>query len=334
MTRLKVLDGWRGISIALVLAGHLLPLGAKAWEMNGAIAGFGMAIFFTLSGFLITSVLMKDASVARFLIHRLMRIVPLAWLASIVTLLAIGADSSAYLPHLFFYANKEPMAITFATQHFWSLCVEVQFYAAATIIVLVAERRGLLVFPALALLVTAWRIFNHKMMVINTEFRVDEILSGCALALAYHRWPEKFEAGWWRGVPWIAAPMLLLSAHPVGGPLDYARPYIASLLVGSTLGLREGSALRRVLSGAALGYLANVSYALYIIHGCLMGSWLADGDTTMRYLKRPLLFAATFVLAHLSTRYYERFFIDLGRRWAHRFLPKPPVELTSLPSRR
>ena len=57
--RLDVLDGWRGLSILLVLLGHLFPLGPKAWQMNGAVAGTGMAIFFTLSGCLITSVLLK-----------------------------------------------------------------------------------------------------------------------------------------------------------------------------------------------------------------------------------------------------------------------------------
>ena len=44
-----------GVSIALVLAGHLLPLGPKSWQMNGAVAATGMALFFILSGFLSTS---------------------------------------------------------------------------------------------------------------------------------------------------------------------------------------------------------------------------------------------------------------------------------------
>ncbi len=43
--RLQVLDGWRGISILLVLAGHLFPLGPKVWQLNGIIASSGMAIF-------------------------------------------------------------------------------------------------------------------------------------------------------------------------------------------------------------------------------------------------------------------------------------------------
>ena len=55
---LAVLDGWRGISILLVLASHLLPLGPKGWQLNATAGPMGMALFFTLSGFLITRFLL------------------------------------------------------------------------------------------------------------------------------------------------------------------------------------------------------------------------------------------------------------------------------------
>ena len=63
------------------MAGHWLPLGPKAWELNGAVAASGMALFFTLSGFLITQLLLRDDRVGPFLIRRLFRILPLAWMA-------------------------------------------------------------------------------------------------------------------------------------------------------------------------------------------------------------------------------------------------------------
>ena len=65
-----MLDGWRGISILLVLAGHLFPLGPKSLAVNAGIAALGMAIFFTLSGFLITTTLLYRPSVVEFLIRR------------------------------------------------------------------------------------------------------------------------------------------------------------------------------------------------------------------------------------------------------------------------
>ena len=74
-----MLDGWRGISILLVLLAHLMPLGPKAWRLNETAGPLGMALFFTLSGFLITRFLLRNDSIAEFLIHRFFRIVPLAW---------------------------------------------------------------------------------------------------------------------------------------------------------------------------------------------------------------------------------------------------------------
>ena len=316
--RLGVLDGWRGISILLVLMGHLLPLGPKAWELNGAVAGVGMAIFFTLSGFLIVSVLLRDDNIRRFLIHRFMRIVPLAWLAATIALVCLRADASSFAAHLLFYANEVPWVLTPATGHFWSLCVEVQFYVFIALIVGLFGRRAMFILPLVGLLVTCYRIRDHHPMVINTQFRVDEILSGCLLALLFHYRRQVFDAPVLKFIPLIALPLLLLSAHPAGGALGYARPYIASTLVGSTLGLACAAPLRALLLARVLKYIAKISYALYVIHGVLMGSWLNEGGTLAKYAKRPLFFALTFGLAHLSTRYYEKAFIDWGHRLAGR----------------
>ena len=63
-----------------------------------------------------------------------------------------------------------------------------------------------------------------------------------------------------------------------------------------------------------LAYIATISYALYIIHGGLEHTWLGDGEKIIKYVKRPLLFAATFLLAHLSTFYFEKYWIDLGKK--------------------
>ena len=117
-------------------------------------------------------------------------------------------------------------------------------------------------------------------------------------------------------LPWALLPLLLLSAHPAGAGLNYVRPYLSALLVGSTLALPPGHPLGRLLAARTLKYLATISYALYVVHGCLVESWLASGSTAVKYLKRPLFLLVTFGLAHLSTRFYERFFIRLGRRWA------------------
>src|SRR4051812_41940042 len=91
--RIPVLDGWRGVSILLVLAGHMLPLSPKWLHLNFAVSAAGLSIFFFLSGFLVASMLLGNDNVASFFVRRLFRIVPLAWLAVLV-LLAIEMPSS------------------------------------------------------------------------------------------------------------------------------------------------------------------------------------------------------------------------------------------------
>jgi peptidoglycan/LPS O-acetylase OafA/YrhL len=148
---------------------------------------------------------------------------------------------------------------------------------------------------------------------INTYFRVDEILAGCILALLYN-----FGSSVKRYIsllnPVYMLPLLLLSAHPDGGVVCYFRPYIAMLLIGSTLFKTEVVWWNKWLTNSILVYLASISYALYVIHGGLRFTWLGEGDTIVKYAKRPLLFAATFLLAHLSTFYYEKYWIDLGKK--------------------
>ena len=91
---LTVLDGWRGLSILLVLAAHLFPLGQKAWQFNYGVGILGMVLFFTLSGFLITSFLLKKQSIPGFLIRRFFRIIPLAWLYLAVALAGQAASTA------------------------------------------------------------------------------------------------------------------------------------------------------------------------------------------------------------------------------------------------
>jgi peptidoglycan/LPS O-acetylase OafA/YrhL len=314
--RLGVLDGWRGISILLVLLGHLFPVGPKAWALNNAVAGAGMAIFFTLSGFLITSVLLADANIRRFLIHRIMRIVPLAWLAMALTLALTRADAALWPPHLLFYANLFPRLLVEGTGHFWSLCVEMQFYMGVALIVGTMGRRALFMLPAIAVVVTLYRAGMHYTMDIRTDKRIDEILAGCTLALTWHHRPAWFAREWLAWLPLVLAPLLVASAHAALPWLNYLRPWIASTMVGCTLGGAAAHPVRRLLSTATLRYVAEISFALYVVHGCLVASWLDTGDKLVKYAKRPLFIAATWGLAHISTRWYEAFFIRLGKRWA------------------
>ncbi|MHB1677804.1 MAG: acyltransferase family protein [Sulfuriferula sp.] len=312
--RLYVLDGWRGISILLVLATHLLPIGPKVWHLNFSTGLLGMALFFTLSGFLIADFLLKHTSLVDFAIRRLFRILPLAWLYMIIALYINHVSAATWLAHMFFYANFPPKPLIHVTDHMWSLCVELQFYVGIFLLVLVFKKRGLMFIPALCIAITLLRIVNGMHYSVITYYRVDEILVGSVLALIYNgklgTWPGELLKRTNTGVILI---LLLLSCHEVGGFLNYLRPYFAAILIGATL-FNQKSRLAVALDNRALFYIASISFALYIIHPLLASTWLGSGDKLVKYSKRPLLFAVLFISAHISTFYYEHKWIGLGKQ--------------------
>jgi peptidoglycan/LPS O-acetylase OafA/YrhL len=314
--QMPVLNGWRGLSILLVLAAHLLPLGPKAWQLNYSAGILGMAVFFTLSGFLITSALLREPRVRPFLIRRFARVVPLAWLYFVVALAASNASVQEWLAHFLFYGNLPPRQLVPLTLHVWSLCLEVQFYVAAALIVAVLRQRGLWLLPVLCLLFTGLRVWAGIYASDISYYRVDEILAGCTLALVVQTSSGATLRAWLARVPqWPLLVLLVLSCMPLGAWLNFARPYLAAMLVGATL-MAPNTGLVRSLDQRFLLYLAVISYALYVIHPLLAATWLGDGDVIEKYAKRPLLFAAVFALAHLSTHYFERWFIERGRMLA------------------
>jgi peptidoglycan/LPS O-acetylase OafA/YrhL len=314
------LDGWRGLSIVLVLMTHLLPLGPAWLKLNTSAGLIGMGMFFTLSGYLITSFLLERPDVKAFLIRRVLRIVPLAWTVLLLTAPLSSPFSPGHLlTRLLFAQNYVYSAITPYDSHYWSLGVEMHFYAGVALIVAVAGRRGLFLLPWLCLAVTATRVWLNAPVSINTHLRVDEILAGASLALLRTgHLPRRLAAPMRVVPPWAWLLLLAASSHGAFGPLQFARPYFGALLIGSSLYQQEHW-LSRFLVHPVLSYLATVSFALYVIHGPLRAGWFAEGGRVTRYLiKRPLTLLLTFALAHLSTFYFESRWIALARRLTRR----------------
>lgn len=304
--RLTVLDGWRGLSILAVLACHLLPLGPGWMRLNDTAGPLGMALFFALSGLLITRFLLAHSHVGDFMLRRCVRIVPLAWLALLLGWLWSPWPAESVLPNLLFYANLPPQQMLPAFSHFWSLGVEMQFYVGVAVLVALMGRRGLFALPWLCLAVTLHRVQAQALVDIVTWRRADEILAGATLALVL--------AGQFGPRPitllgrvnaWWLLPLFIASCHPESGALNYLRPYLAAGLIGATL-CAPTPLQQRLLTGRALVYVASISFALYVIHGPLQHTWLGDDpDKIFKYLKRLPLLLVTFGLAHLSTFYFE-----------------------------
>ena len=315
-SRLAILDGWRAASILLVMASHFLPLNALLPGLNNAAGASGMAIFFTLSGFLITRFLLDRPQVAPFLIRRILRILPLAWAAMLAIWLLIdpARDPSRLAANLLFYANLPPNRQMHGGDHLWSLCVEAQFYLGVAALVGLGGRRGLLALPLIGLAVTAARIAAGETISIVTWHRLDEILAGATIALI---WSGELGEAARRWLPrlgfWLPAALAAATCFWLESPITYLRPWAVAAMVGVTL-WHAPRWLEAVFVSRPARYVAEVSYALYVFHGMLVVTWLGSGDTLVKYAKRPLLIGATFVLAHLSTFHFEKRFIDLAKR--------------------
>ncbi len=312
--RLPALDGLRALSILLVLAAHLLPLGPKRLELNATAGLMGMALFFALSGFLIVRFLAGGMPVSTFAVRRLARIIPLAW-TGMVLLWTWHGSNTELLSNLLFVSNLPPAHLMRGGEHLWSLCVEVQFYAVVAGLCILASRRGLFLIPFLCLGVTALRIAADQPVSIVTWHRVDEILAGGVVALAYC---GSLGSSWKTVLGRIPVPaamcVLAICSHPQAGYLLYLRPYAGALVLGSTI-YNLDRISERVLVNRAASYIAEVSYALYVVHGILSATWLGSGNTLYKYLKRPLLIAITFAVAHLSTFYLEKPITKAAKRF-------------------
>ncbi len=141
--RLPSLDGWRAVAILLVVGGHLpytIGFPASAWRFleNVFDGNLGVRIFFTISGFIITWLLLKEDATAgrislkRFYTRRSLRILPVYW--TYLTVLGIFAAigryhdaNSSWIGALTFTRNVVGRGDS-ATVHFWSLAIEEQFY--------------------------------------------------------------------------------------------------------------------------------------------------------------------------------------------------------------
>jgi peptidoglycan/LPS O-acetylase OafA/YrhL len=118
----------------------------------------------------------------------------------------------------------------------------------------------------------------------------------------------------------------------MAGPLQYFRPYATGVLLLASL--HYGAVHpETLLASRPMRYIATISYALYVIHPATAHGWMSQGSSTTKYLlKRPISFALTFVLAHISTFYWESRWQSAARRWLKKSRPITPAEIAVAPT--
>jgi peptidoglycan/LPS O-acetylase OafA/YrhL len=295
---LPSLDGIRAISFLVVFAAHA---GLDAIVPGG----FGVTVFFFLSGYLITTLLRMEhdakgtVSLRGFYLRRALRILPpfylvlaLAALAARAGVLPGGVSGRALLGQALHVANYWIVLHGYdgqprGTGVYWSLAVEEHFYLIFPCLYLVLRRvardgrRQAAALWALAALVLAWRcrlVFGLHAAADRTylasDARVDSILFGCALAV----WgnpaldgPSRVSAAAWKRVLLPAGALVLLATFVVRSPafretFRYSLQGVA-LVPFFVVALRwPGWGPCRVLDLRATSYVGVLSYPLYLVH--------------------------------------------------------------------
>jgi peptidoglycan/LPS O-acetylase OafA/YrhL len=215
-THFPVLDGLRGIAVLLVMACHLefvVP------QLRPLVKGgfLGVDIFFVLSGFLITSILLREQdkngriSLKNFYLRRFLRLTPAFWmfLASLYFLgnyilprdqAKIIYEGNDFLYSLLYVINWDRALGSAAIgnlNHTWSLAIEEQFYIGWSVCLCLAfsrrlTRQNLVSFLSIFILVLVlWRGFRWSMgadleaLYYATDTRIDGLLIGCLASMLY-----------------------------------------------------------------------------------------------------------------------------------------------------
>jgi len=289
--RIPSLDGIRAVAIGLVLLAHLggkrgFPLSAYAAEFFGT-GNLGVRIFFVLSGFLITGLLLREIEqtgtvrLRTFYLRRVLRIFPAYYVYLAATALAAAVGWEALRPgdllHSFTYTENYHADHAWAVGHAWSLSVEEQFYMLwPAVLVLAGRARGLRVALAVVCLVPFIRVAEwyspatHANVGYTFETVADSLASGALLA-GYRA--QLWSMRWYRALltpRWIAAVAVLVL---IVAAQD--RPRVQSL-VGMTMmnmGIAlivdyfvrmPAGAMGRILNTAAMRRVGVLSYSIYL----------------------------------------------------------------------
>ncbi len=324
------LDGVRAVAVLMVLAAHT--------GLEGLVpGGLGVTVFFVLSGFLITTLLLTEhqrkgsIDIVSFYRRRVVRLMPpLLIVIAVSGLLARlgwitgGFSGEGLLAVLFYVGNYFFIANDFheipaGIGVIWSLAVEEQFYLLypPLLIVLLRGRRrtAIAVLAALCMAVLLWRgvLFAHGIsdvyISMATDTRIDAILAGCLLAL-------------WRN-PWLDAP------RPTTPKLDLAIIFACLGVLLATLLWREPlfrNTLRyslqsfaiapllwmsvarsdrppfRWLNAQPLIYIGSISYAAYLVHQVFFLAidkhWPQLPDAATALLTLALTFCSAAAIRH------------------------------------
>ncbi|MGJ7917722.1 acyltransferase family protein [Massilia sp. LXY-6] len=324
------IDGLRAVAVGLVVLFHAWP----KWLRSGFI---GVDVFFVISGFLITSIILKDLKQRRFTIRgfyvrRIRRIFP-ALITVVLAVLAFGwyvllqqefsqlgkhiAAAAAFLSNLVLWGEAgywDNESVTKPLLHLWSLGVEEQFYLVWPVVLALCfrVRFGILAFLALTLtgsfLYGLYATFHHPAEAyFSPVSRFWELASGGLVAYAMTKKSPLLPMPWL--VSAIGVALLALGAVLIKGQADFPGAWALLPVLGTCALIAAGNTSfinRRLLGNRLMVKIGLVSYPFYLWHWPLLSfGYIIEGEKPQPTMKAALVLAA-LALAFLTYHLVER----------------------------
>jgi peptidoglycan/LPS O-acetylase OafA/YrhL len=319
--RILQLDGLRAIAVLAVFAQHALK--APLW--------MGVDLFFVLSGFLITGILLDRKARGQsyfgyFYARRARRILPPYLLLMVVSSLLFGFGWAKHWEWYAFFATNIGDALGQSGHDslnvLWSLAVEEQFYIVWPFVILLLPERALawvaaaliVAVPVLRAVATPW-FDSFWPIYYLTPFRMDLLAAGALLAVAVRRNPnalQPFRPLAMLGFFAALAVLAWLHIHyprfrAENTPLSNAALYSVSLVLCTSvvvIALQSQGIVKRLLCNPVLVYIGTISYTIYLIHlSILYTLWPLHMS---RYVTAALALAITLAYASVTWFAFER----------------------------
>src|SRR5258706_1624544 len=302
------------------------------------LAGFGVSIFFAISGFLITFLLQNEKEVQpinikNFYLRRILRIWPLYYLylsIAILTILVFGFDlniKSLFL-YLSFAANIPYILyipLKFVT-HYWSLGVEEQFYLFWPWVNKKINRIILFIVPAIVILIGI-KLFLHFFYPHSIIERIIHItrfhcmLIGALGAILYKQKNKFFlkfaDNKLSQAISLAIILALIINKFHIASVLD--NEIVSAVTVVLIIGQINIKNRMLNLDSDVLDFLGKISYGIYVYHPLVIFfvSKVLSGMETQSIYKYIIVYSsstvATVLISYLSYEYIEKYFLRLKR---------------------
>ena len=330
------LDGVRAVAAVMVMAFHFLQMrNVKGLAFLGQT---GVDLFFVLSGFLITTILLLSptgdwSELKTFYLRRTFRIFPLYYFFLLLTL-ALAARPAWWF---WVYLQNIPMALSWhvaGPAHFWSLAIEEQFYLIQPFFVLFLPRRYLLSFlwllAALAMLSRFALVPTGVVLFYFPTCRLDGLALGGVLAVLQQRGLLEKRRALLAVLSVVSAALIVILFVRFHAQslrwVEATRMSLISLFYAGVVGwfvASKRNAATQLMSAKPLRFVGKVSYGLYVYHPAIFAFLLLRMGARPRLLQLVASFAAAFAAACISWFGFERYFILLKEKVAPERRPLP-----------